>query len=62
MFSTLQAGQNTMQLGLDLLGLRGRRYIDDRIPTMEILRKPLEYHGRRTKAIVYIMASSGIRL
>jgi hypothetical protein len=51
-----------MQLGLDLLGLRGRRYIDDRIPTMEILRKPLEYPGRRTKTIVYIMASSGIRL
>jgi hypothetical protein len=41
---------------------RGRRYADDRIPTIEELTKLLQYPDRRIKAIVYTMASSGIRL
>jgi integrase len=41
---------------------RGRRYADDRIPTIDELTKLLEYHDRRIKAIIYTMASSGIRL
>ena len=41
---------------------RGKNYADDRIPTMEEIQKLLEYPDRRIKAIVYTMASSGIRL
>jgi integrase len=41
---------------------RGRHYADDRIPTLEEIRKLVEYPDRRIKAIVYTMASSGIRL
>ncbi len=40
---------------------RGRRYADDRIPTIEELTKLLEYPDRRIKGVVYTMASSGIR-
>ena len=40
----------------------GRRYADDRIPTIEEIRKISEYPDRRIKAIVYTMASSGMRL
>ena len=41
---------------------KGRKYADDRIPTLEEIRKLVEYPDRRIKAIVYTMASSGIRL
>ncbi len=41
---------------------RGRDYADDRVPTIDEIRKLLEYPDRRIKAIVYAMASSGIRL
>jgi hypothetical protein len=41
---------------------RGKNYADDRIPTLEEIRKILEYPDRRIKAIVYTMTSSGIRL
>jgi integrase len=41
---------------------RGRRYANDRILTLEEIRKLADYPDRRIKAIVYTMASSGIRL
>ena len=41
---------------------KGKKYADDRIPTIEEIRKVVEYPDRRIKAIVYTMASSGIRL
>jgi hypothetical protein len=41
---------------------KGRDYADDRVPTIDEIRKLLEYPDRRIKAIVYAMASSGIRL
>jgi integrase len=41
---------------------KGRRYADDRIPTIEEIKKFIGYSDRRIKAIVYTMASSGIRL
>lgn len=41
---------------------RGKRYADDRIPTLEELTQLIEYPDRRIKAIVYTMASSGIRV
>jgi integrase len=41
---------------------RGRRYANDRVPTIDEIRKIIQYPDRRIKAIVYTMASSRIRL
>jgi integrase len=41
---------------------KGKKYADDRILTIEEIRKIIEYPDRRIKAIVYTMASSSIRL
>lgn len=41
---------------------KGRRYANDRAPTLEEIRKISEYPDRRIKPLVYTMASSGIRL
>jgi hypothetical protein len=39
-----------------------RRFADDRAPTIEEIRRMIEYPDRRMKAIIYVMSSSGIRL
>jgi integrase len=41
---------------------KGRRYANNRAPTLEEIRKITEYPDRRIKPIIYTMASSGIRL
>jgi hypothetical protein len=41
---------------------RGKRYANDRIPTLEEVRKIVEYPDRRIKPIVCTMCSSGITL
>jgi hypothetical protein len=41
---------------------RGKKYADDRIPTIDEIKKLVDYPDRRIKAIVYTMASSGIRI
>jgi integrase len=41
---------------------RVKEYSNDRIPTIEELRRLVEYPDRRIKAIVYTMCSSGIRI
>jgi integrase len=41
---------------------KGKKYADDRILTLEEIRKVVEYPDRGIKAIVYTMASSGIRI
>jgi hypothetical protein len=41
---------------------KGRKWADDRAPTIEEMRKIVEYPDRRIKPIVYTMVSSGIRL
>ena len=41
---------------------RAKSFLNDRAPTTEEIRKIVNYSDRRTKAIVYVMCSSGIRL
>lgn len=41
---------------------RGRRYAGDRAPTLQEIRRITDYPDRRIKPIVYMMASSGIRV
>lgn len=41
---------------------RGRRYADDRAPTLEEIRKLCEYQDRRIRSLVYTMVSSGMRV
>jgi hypothetical protein len=41
---------------------KGRKYADDRAPSLEEIQKIIDYPDRRIKAIVYTMTSSGIRL
>jgi hypothetical protein len=41
---------------------KGKRYADDRAPTLDEIRKIVEYPDRRIKPIAYTMASSGIRV
>ena len=41
---------------------KGRRYANDRAPTLEEIQRLTEYPDRRIKPIIYTMISSGIRL
>jgi integrase len=41
---------------------KGRRYADDRAPTLDEIKKMCEYPDRRIKPLIYIMVSSGIRV
>jgi hypothetical protein len=39
---------------------KGRRYADDRAPTLDEIKKMCEYPDRRIKPLIYTMVSSGI--
>ncbi len=41
---------------------KARRFADDRAPTLDEIRRMIEYPDRRIKPVVYTMASSGMRL
>jgi hypothetical protein len=41
---------------------RGKRYADDRAPTLDEIRKIIEHPDRRIKPLVYTMASSGVQV
>jgi hypothetical protein len=41
---------------------KGRKYAYDRAPTIEDIKRIIEYPDRRIKAVVFTMSSSGIRL
>jgi integrase len=41
---------------------KGRKYAYDRAPTLDDIKRIIEYPDRRIKGIVYTMSSSGIRL
>jgi integrase len=41
---------------------KAKEYASDRIPTLEELRRVVEYPDRRIKPLVYTMTSSGIRI
>jgi hypothetical protein len=41
---------------------KGKKYADDRIPTIEEIKKVVEYPDRRIKGLVYTRASAGIRI
>lgn len=41
---------------------RGKRFADDRAPTLQEIRKISEYPDRRIKPVVYTMVSTGIRV
>jgi integrase len=41
---------------------RGKRFADDRAPTLQEIRKIVEYPDRRIKPVIYTMASTGIRV
>jgi integrase len=41
---------------------KGRRYANDRAPTLDEIKKVIAYPDRRIKPIIYTMVSSGIRL
>ncbi|MGC2427555.1 MAG: hypothetical protein WA421_11000 [Nitrososphaeraceae archaeon] len=41
---------------------KGKKYADDRIPTLEEIKRVVEYPDRRIKAIVYTMSSSACKV
>ena len=41
---------------------RAKRFADDRAPTLQEIRRIIEYPDRRIKPVVYLMASTGIRV